>query len=99
MADLLIPSIETYRRLSETSEKVDLIVWPESAIPTFFYRIDEELREFTLQKSAEGVRVLTGGFAYDRASGKYYNSLRMLDDPDAYYNKKHLVPFGNEECL
>jgi apolipoprotein N-acyltransferase len=94
MADLLIPSIETHKRLSETSEKIDLIVWPESAIPTFFYRIDEELREFTEQKSAEGVRVLTGGFVYDRASGDYYNSLRMLDDPDAYYHKKHLVPFG-----
>lgn len=94
MADLLTPSIEMYKRLSETSEDIDLIVWPESAIPTFFFRIDKSLRDFTVQKSAEGTQVLTGGFVFDREKEVYYNSLRMLDDPDAYYHKKHLVPFG-----
>ncbi len=94
MADLLVPSIEAYKRLSETPEKVDLIVWPESAIPTFFFRIDEQLQEFVAQKSTEGIKVLTGGFIYDRGADVYYNSLRMLDDHDAYYHKKHLVPFG-----
>ena len=38
MADLLIPSIERYKQLSLGNEPVDLIVWPESAIPTFFYK-------------------------------------------------------------
>ena len=93
-ANLLVPSIETYKRLSDTSEKVDLIIWPESAIPTFFFRVDQALHDFAQKKRLEGSRVLSGGFIFDRENGAYYNSLRMLDDPDAYYHKRHLVPFG-----
>lgn len=94
MAELLEPSIERYKELSHSDEPVDLIVWPESAIPTFFYKIDQELADFSESMLEQGTRVLTGGFIYDRSNDRYYNSLRMLDDPDAYYHKKHLVPFG-----
>ena len=94
MANLLMPSIETHKRLSETSEKVDLIIWPESAVPTFFFRVDQTLRDFARQQRLQGTHVLSGGFIFDRENGAYYNSLRMLDDPDAYYHKRHLVPFG-----
>ena len=94
MADMLTPSLEIYKRLSQTSEQVDLIVWPESAIPTFFYKIEDYLSDFTKQKSREGTQVLTGGFVYNSENGKYHNSMRMLNDVEAYYHKQHLVPFG-----
>jgi len=94
MAELLESSIETYKNLSYSDEPIDLIVWPESAIPTFFYKIDQKLADFSESMLARGTRVLTGGFIYDRNHDRYYNSLRMLDDPDAFYHKQHLVPFG-----
>ena len=94
MAELLIPSIEKYKRLSRLEEPVDLVVWPESAIPTFFYKIDRHLAEFSQEALSRGTRVITGGFIYNRDTKEFHNSLRTLDDPNAYYHKQHLVPFG-----
>ncbi|MEM7293103.1 MAG: apolipoprotein N-acyltransferase [Pseudomonadota bacterium] len=94
LAELLKPSIAKYQSLSRIDEPVDLIVWPESAIPTFFYKIDKHLEAFTQRASANGIRIITGGFVYNPSTSEYHNSMRALDDANAVYHKQHLVPFG-----
>ncbi len=87
-------SLETYVELSRGApDGTDLIVWPETAIPTFFSNVDDVLEPFASSLSAKGQDVLTGGFHRD-SEGRVYNSLRQLGGDKVLYSKRHLVPFG-----
>lgn len=86
---------QTYVDLTRQYLDSDIIVWPETAIPTF-YRVanqdfiplfEEELK----QNSAE---LISGVFTYEPGSERIYNSFVTLGDERQFYSKKHLVPFG-----
>ncbi|UDG79113.1 Apolipoprotein N-acyltransferase [Candidatus Ecksteinia adelgidicola] len=82
---------------------VDVIVWPESAIPndeanqnSFLTMLDKKLRK-------KNTRLITGILNIQTASKnkKMYNSAIMLGNSEKYsypakyrYDKHHLVPFG-----
>jgi apolipoprotein N-acyltransferase len=87
------PILETYARLAEaTSAK--LIVFPETAIPRFYDRIEPEYlaRLEALAKRNGGDALL--GVPY-RTQGGYFNSVISLgSSPRQAYHKSHLVPFG-----
>lgn len=85
------------RKVSEGG--VDLIVWPETAVP-FYFQIDETYRPDILKAANEGKsHILFGSPAYEREGKeiRYYNSAFMVT-PDmttaGRYDKMHLVPFG-----
>jgi apolipoprotein N-acyltransferase len=71
----------------------DLIVWPESAIPTLLNYADAELE--LISEAARGAPLIVG---VNRAQGGlYHNSFILLGRGgaiDAFYDKQHLVPFG-----
>lgn len=71
----------------------DLIVWPETAVPTLLHRAQPSFD--TISRAAGPVPVVLG---LQRTDGlRYYNSLVVLDEagkPTAVYDKHHLVPFG-----
>ncbi len=71
----------------------DLIVWPETALPTLLNYADDLLG--AIVEAARGAPVVLG---VQRSEGaRYYNSLLVLDDAGreaALYDKHHLVPFG-----
>ncbi|MFA3918558.1 apolipoprotein N-acyltransferase [Ruegeria hyattellae] len=71
----------------------DLIVWPETAVPTW---LDEAESVFqTISDAATGVPVVLGIRRYD--ASHIYNSAIYLDgngDLSGVYDKHHLVPFG-----
>jgi apolipoprotein N-acyltransferase len=73
---------------------LDLIVWPETAVPFLLERSGEFLSG-ELAAAARGVPVATG---VQRAAGaRYFNSLAVIDGRGAVtaiYDKWHLVPFG-----
>lgn len=69
-----------------------LVVWPETAIPTYFDRVDDVLVPFVKLLEEQNVEVLTGGFHRD--GDHVYNSIRQLGGEKALYRKRHLVPFG-----
>ncbi len=74
--------------------EVDLIVWPETAVPTLLEYADEAFAAMT--DAANATPVVAGIQRRDDA-GRYYNALVTLDDrgaPDQLYDKHHLVPFG-----
>ncbi|WP_136439591.1 apolipoprotein N-acyltransferase [Pacificoceanicola onchidii] len=71
----------------------DLIVWPETAVPTLLHNAASALASIT--EAAQGTPAIVGIQRYDGAG--YYNSLAVLDgygDVAQVYDKHHLVPFG-----
>jgi len=92
----------TYQRLTRSTHnfKPDLIVWPETALPFFFQdnpRFSSQV--FSMAEEA-GALLIFGSPAYERTRGttRYYNRAYLLApdprQPPQYYDKVHLVPFG-----
>ncbi len=83
----------TYRTLTLAQpDDVDLIVWPEAALPM----LEEEARpilERVQSNLAPDTALLTGILQRD-GSGLYYNSVIGLGNAEGEYRKAHLVPFG-----
>ncbi|MEE9321954.1 MAG: apolipoprotein N-acyltransferase [Granulosicoccus sp.] len=71
---------------------IDLVVWPETAIATYFDRVDNALQPFITELEKADIDVLSGGFS--REGDNVYNSVRQLGGRQALYRKRHLVPFG-----
>jgi len=86
-------SLQQYTSLSvQDLPETDLIIWPETAIPTYFANVENVLEPFAHNLHAQGIEVLAGGFHRDDDFS--YNSVRQLAGEKALYKKRHLVPFG-----
>ncbi|NBA97469.1 apolipoprotein N-acyltransferase [Pseudomonas sp. R5(2019)] len=85
-----------YRDMTFTSKPVDLIIWPETAVPV-------------LKESAQGYLDMMGSFASDRQAAlitgvpirqlvhghkRYFNGITVVGQGDGEYLKQKLVPFG-----
>lgn len=80
-------------RFTAQEPRPDLIVWPETAVQTLLHNADPV---FEVIADAAAGRPVVLGIQREEA-GRYYNSLVTLDatgQPDAIYDKHHLVPFG-----
>ena len=71
----------------------DLIIWPESALPTLQTNIGGLLDELSIKLKRQHVGLLTG-IPSDSRSGDYYNSVIALGRASGTYQKRRLVPFG-----
>ena len=92
--DRVIPTLNTYRRLIESSD-AKLIILPETALPLFLQQVPEDyLNALAAHARAQGGDVLIG-LPERIAGGGYYNSVvsRGSSSPQVY-RKSHLVPFG-----
>jgi apolipoprotein N-acyltransferase len=94
-------TVDTYERLTRDASKggVDLIVWPESAVPFFFQ--DEPLQAERIRNLARELNacLLFGSPAHELRNGKstFLNSAFMLSprgETIGRADKLHLVPFG-----
>ena len=87
--------MEKYRTMSEDHFDTDVVVWPETAIPTFYSSVKdtfiEELKNEIENRNAE---FLIGVFTFDPKTRQIYNSLMILGEEIGFYRKRHLVPFG-----
>ena len=91
--NLLDDSLRIYTGLSNPD--ADLVIWPESAIPTFFSDVDDWLEPFVEEARARGSTVISGGFHTNADYSEYYNAIKVLGGTDdQVYTKRHLVPFG-----
>jgi apolipoprotein N-acyltransferase len=92
-------TLDRYADLSEKGAEARLIVWPETAAPFFFLRtpgFTERVQEIA-QKS--GAHLLFGAPAWElTAQGERYFNRAYLLTPQGevagYYDKAHLVPYG-----
>jgi apolipoprotein N-acyltransferase len=87
-------SLSHYYELSRPHYDSRLIIWPETAVPTFRHRVRDFLRALSLELRAHNTDLLTGGFVYDFDSRRYYNAVFKVGDDESVYYKRHLVPFG-----
>jgi len=91
--NLLEDSINLYSELSETG--AELVIWPESAIPTVFTDLTDWEVAFADRMKQQGTTVISGGFTSDKNFTEYYNAIKVLNGTeDQVYVKRHLVPFG-----
>lgn len=78
---------------SKMGTRPDLIVWPETSVPTLLNHADQALAAIT--RAAAGTPVVLGLQRTEDA--QYFNSLIYLDATgivSGRYDKQHLVPFG-----
>ena len=91
--NLLEDSISLYSSLSETG--AELVIWPESAIPTVYSDVADWELEFAESLSKNGTTVISGGFTSNADFSLYFNAIKVLNGTeDQVYVKRHLVPFG-----
>lgn len=93
--DALATTLDLYAELSVQGEgdKPDVIIWPETAIPTLFQRVESYLQPFVDSMDAQGISILSGGFRREDED-QVYNAFRELTGEKQTYLKSHLVPFG-----
>jgi apolipoprotein N-acyltransferase len=94
-------TVNTYRRLTQKTYefKPHLIIWPETALPFFFQHGGEFAEEVYSISQESGARIIFGSPAYQTIedSAIYYNRIYWLSGKDrsiGFYDKVHLVPFG-----
>ena len=86
-------TLNTYLNQSNFNLGTDLIIWPETAIPSLYHLAEDFLKP--IQESLDKNTVFMSGIAYqDQISQLYFNSILVIDDKHQFYNKSHLVPFG-----
>lgn len=96
---LVLWNIDLYRSMSfrAAAEKPDILVWPETAIPTYLLAIPHYRRMVQEVADSTGIPVLSGLPAIDPATGETWNAAGLFlpgqYDVRCYY-KIHLVPFG-----
>jgi apolipoprotein N-acyltransferase len=94
-------TISIYERLTRSSYGFgpELIVWPEAALPFFFQQdVKFASRVFSLAEES-GAFLIFGSPAYKRVHSitRYYNRAYLISPANKtpqYYDKIHLVPFG-----
>lgn len=94
-------TINLYQRLTRStySYRPQIIVWPETAVPFFFQDKTKFSERIPMILKESGALLFFGSPAYRRENGvtRYYNRAYVLT-PDnllaVYYDKVHLVPFG-----
>ncbi len=97
------PTKDLYRRLSLEQQDVDLIVWPETAVPDYLHRITPYIQQLRLDMSAKNTAdkavnktanktdLILGVFVKDAEVG-LLNS--VINVHGGVYHKRHLVPLG-----
>lgn len=89
------PTLGTFSALTRENWGSDLVVWPETAVPDFVHRVQEDfLDPLAREAQARGTEILVGAPIYDFARNRYYNGALVLGPEGGTYRKRHLVPFG-----
>ncbi|RZU97817.1 apolipoprotein N-acyltransferase [Spiribacter vilamensis] len=70
----------------------DLIVWPETALPVFYQQATRWIDPLAREAADAGSSLVIGApVARDE---NRYNAVVVPGDPPQFYEKRHLVPFG-----
>jgi len=92
--DKIVDTLERYLRLAE-SQRAQLIVLPETALPLFESDLPASYRDRLEAIGRRSGGDLLTGLPTGSLYGAYYNSVVSFGSaPSQYYHKVHLVPFG-----
>lgn len=93
---MLGKTVSRYISLSSKHWNSQLIVWPESAIPTWYQNARSMLRKFFIEARHHRTALAFGVPVYHPFASKGYNAMigRSPAGVRTVYYKRHLVPFG-----
>lgn len=95
LAENRLPMLRRYLDLTRPHWGKDLVIWPEVAVTLPYHLVATGFIDNLQQEArAAGSDVLLGILRLDFERGQYFNSVLALDDQQQFYNKHHLVPFG-----
>ena len=89
-------TLATYRDMSYAQGPVDLIVWPETAIPALQSQALPFVQGMARNLAEQGTTLITG-IPVDQGEGdemRIYNGIMVAGDTGNQYLKHKLVPFG-----
>lgn len=87
-------SIERYSDLTHGHWQADLVVWPETAIPDYYYAVKPSLDKLGQRLARHHTTLLTGLLSVKPGTRDIYNSVVAIGASNGIYHKRHLVPFG-----
>lgn len=73
---------------------LDLIIWPETAVPISNHRLTGLLQDLESEAVRHGSDLLIGLPVYDHETKRSYNGILTLGTGQGRYLKRRLVPFG-----
>ncbi len=92
--DSLDQALARYTQMTQrVAGEARLVLWPETAMPTFYSEVAARLDPFAEAMAEQGTHVVTGVFTRGDG-GAYYNAVRPLGENRDDYRKHRLVPFG-----
>jgi len=91
--DILLFTLQRYVALTEAMPEVDLVLWPETAIPDLIQELPQFRRSLEERAERGNYVMLVGAFDEDE-QGRYYNTMQGVPASLGSYAKRHLVPFG-----
>ncbi|MBI3773495.1 MAG: apolipoprotein N-acyltransferase [Gammaproteobacteria bacterium] len=86
------PTVELYTELTRQNWDSDLIIWPETALPAFYFEAKDFIDDLEVEARSHGTDMLIGLLQLDDKR-QYYNSMISLGAGREFYSKRHLVPF------
>lgn len=92
-------TLDRYGELTAKSRGAQLIIWPETAAPFFFIRTPDFTAKVQDIAKKSGASLLFGAPAWEltREGERYFNRAYLLTpkgEVAGYYDKAHLVPYG-----
>ena len=92
----LFKTLTLYQTLTEQNWDSDLVIWPENAVTIFHHQAKEHfLDPLAILARNNETDILLGLPVMQQGSRNYFNSMMLLGQEDAFYHKRHLVPFGD----
>lgn len=88
------PILEQLRIASEPHYGVDILVWPEAAIPNYYQRARDFLDPIAARAAAAETTLFVGAPSLSEQGEGYFNSVVAIGDGEGIYHKHNLVPFG-----
>ncbi len=88
------PTLDLYREMTLQNLDSELIVWPEAALPSLVSEEREFLAEVWTRVQDSGGALVLGVLRLEPDDWSVRNSLLALGEEAGFYDKRHLVPFG-----
>jgi apolipoprotein N-acyltransferase len=93
--DRLLKTLLTYQQMTYSHWDSQVIVWPETSIPTYLSRVDEAfLIPLERQAIAHHTDLIVSLLEKNNETGAVFNSALVLGKKRGLYRKNHLLPFG-----
>jgi apolipoprotein N-acyltransferase len=97
--EMVQATLDRYGELTRKVKGARLVVWPETAAPFFFLRTPQFSAQVQETAKASGAYLLFGAPAWELtgAGESFFNRAYMLSPQGevvGYYDKAHLVPYG-----